>query len=71
MWLQRYLLGVDMSKGAIEIPLSAIVFIIILVIVFALILIWQLGGFDMFKQTIGNVTCGTLGNASQGAVKKC
>jgi len=60
-----------MSKGAIEIPLSAIIFIIILVIVFALILVWQLGGFDMFKKIIGNVTCGTLGNASQGAVQKC
>jgi len=60
-----------MSKGAIDIPLSAIIFIIILIIVFVLILIWHFGGFDIFKRIMGNVTCETINNTTQGRFAKC
>jgi hypothetical protein len=58
-------------KGSIELPLSTIIFIIILIVVFALILIWQFGGFDAFKKILGNVTCETLNNTSRGGFSKC
>lgn len=69
--LPRDILVVKLSKAAIEIPLSAIIFIIILIIVFVLILLWHFGGFDIFKKILGNVTCETFNNTSQGAFKKC
>jgi len=51
--------------------MSTIIFIIILIVVFALVLIWQFGGFDIFKRILGNVTCETLNNTSHGGFSGC
>jgi hypothetical protein len=60
-----------MSKASIEIPMSTIVFLIILLIVVALLLFWQLGGFETLRNVLGGVTCDVVGNASDGRVAQC
>lgn len=48
----------DLMKG--DISYSFIIFIIIAVILFVILLVWQMGGFSKFGNTLNDVGCNLI-----------
>jgi len=51
---------------AVNIPISFIIFLILILIFSLLILIWHISGFEIFTNTTGNVTNGVIQEISGG-----
>ncbi len=57
-----------MSMKGINLPMTFIIFIILLLIIATIIILWHFAGFEIFTETTENVTNGLIEEISGGRV---